>query len=144
VELGGEVGPEEVPGLLELDGESLVFTPRDQGRRPTRIPFRQIAKVRRLRGSPVLMVLRATPEGKRRTAFYFAQPPPLGALRHDAVERPTGLLAFRSPRKKARRQNVGYLGVMNREKKATLAQWVQALRAALDRSDAAPEPSPES
>ena len=75
-----------------------------------------IAKVRRLRGSPVLMVERTTSAGSRRTAFTRAAP----AARRAGwgpVERPAGFDRFRAPRK-ARRDNVGYLGLMNREKKA--------------------------
>ncbi len=56
------------------------------------------------------MVERTTASGPRRTAFYFVQPPPLSALLGTTVERPSGLAAFRNPKRKARRDNVGYLG----------------------------------
>jgi hypothetical protein len=76
------------------------------------------------------MVERTTASGPRRTAFYFVQPPPLSAIIGTKVERPSGLAAFRNPKRKARRDNVGYLGLTNREKKALLTEWVGAVRAA--------------
>jgi hypothetical protein len=131
VELGRDVPSEEVRGTLELEREALLFTPRDETLPSIRIPFASVHKVRRLRGSPILMVQRSTEHGERRTAFYFAQPPPLNALLGATPDRPMGLAAFRSPKRKARRDNVGYLGLMNREKKATLTEWVRALKAAI-------------
>lgn len=133
VELAKDVGREETKGTLQLDGEGLLFTPSDGTRSMLRIGPSDVRKVRRLRGSPVLMVERATPVGSRRTAFYFVQPPPLGTLLGETVERPSGLAAFRSPRRKARRDNVNYLGLMNREKKATLNEWVRAVKEAVAR-----------
>ncbi|MEX2420431.1 MAG: hypothetical protein WD670_01300, partial [Actinomycetota bacterium] len=134
VELEKEAALEEVRGTLQLADGALVFTPRAEGRTVSRIPLSDVARVRRLRGSPVLMVFHASTHGERRTAFYFAQPPPIGAYIGDLpAERPQGLSlsAFRSPKRKARRDNVGYLGVMNREKKAMLTEWVRAVRAAI-------------
>jgi hypothetical protein len=48
-------------------------------------------------------------------------------------ERPSGLGAFRSPKRRARRDNVNYLGVTNRDKKAVLSEWVRAVREAMAR-----------
>jgi len=137
VELAKEVEPDEIKGTLELSDSALLFIPLDEGRPGLRIPLTDILKVRRLRGSPVLMVERMMQTGPRRTAFYFAQPPPLNALLGTAPERPSGLAAFRSPKRKARRDNVNYLGLTNREKKETLAEWVRALREAMAGSSAA-------
>ena len=134
VELADERGPDEIKGTLELSGAALLFTPQDEALPGLRIPVADIVKVRRLRGSPVLMVERAFSTGRRRTAFYFAQPPPLGTLLGTATpEKPTGLSALRNPKRKARRDNVNYLGLTNREKKAVLAEWVRAVRAAMAR-----------
>lgn len=130
VELGKDVRQDEIKGTLELGEDALLFSPNDETRPALRIALRDIGKVRRLRGSPVLMVERTTPAGMRRTAFYFAQPPPLDALLGAPTERPSGFAAFRSPKRKARRDNVGYLGLMNREKKALLSEWVRAVKAA--------------
>jgi hypothetical protein len=65
-----------------------------------------------------------------RTAFYFVQPPPLTAFQEGQAERAT-LATLRDPRRKARRQNVGYLGVMNRTKKPQVREWERAVRAAV-------------
>jgi len=139
VELGKDVQPDEIKGTLELSVDALLFTPNDEARPALRIALRDIAKVRRLRGSPVLMVERIVSAGSRRTAFYFAQPPPLSALLGAPTERPTGFAAFRSPKRKARRDNVGYLGLMNREKKASLTEWVRAVKTAVSKGTSGPD-----
>jgi hypothetical protein len=132
VELGPETAKDDVKGTLVLEGDALAFAPADEAHTTVRIPLVSVSKVRRLRGSPVLMVVHGAREASRRTAFYFAQPPPLGALLgQEQMERPRGLEAFRNPKRRARRDNVGYLGVTNREKKAVLTEWVRAVRAAL-------------
>ena len=135
VELEKDARLEDVKGTLRLAEDALVFEPREEGRRPeARIALEEIVKVRRLRGSPVLIVVRSTPAGERRTAFYFVQPPPIAVITGETVERPTKtrtLSDLRNPRRKARRQNVSYLGVMNREKKQALNDWVRAVRAAI-------------
>jgi hypothetical protein len=137
VELAKDVEPDEIKGTLELSGAALLFTPLDEARPGLRIALTDIVKVHRLRGSPVLMVERTIATGPRRTAFYFAQPPPLNALLGTTPERPSGLAAFRSPKRKARRDNVNYLGLTNREKKETLEEWVRAVREAMANSSAA-------
>ena len=134
VELGKPESSEEVKGTLELSHTDLIFTPRDEARPTVKIPLDEIAKVKRLRGSPVLMVLRETAAGQDRTAFYFAQPPPIGAIRGEPVARRTGISAFRNPRRQARRDNISYLGLMNRENKAALKEWVRAVDAAAGRA----------
>jgi hypothetical protein len=139
VELGKDVQPDEIKGTLELGGDVLLFSPNDEARPAIRIALRDIAKVRRLRGSPVLMVERTTSSGSRKTAFYFAQPPPLATLLGAPVERPAGLAAFRNPKRKARRDNVGYLGLMNREKKAAISEWVSAVRAGVSKAVSGPD-----
>jgi len=133
VELTRDTAQDDVKGTLELESDALAFSPTDGGRSDVRIPFTAISKVRRLRGSPVLMVVHEEATGPRRTAFYFAQPPPLGVLlgRQEPMERPRGLEAFRSPKRRARRDNVGYLGITNREKKDLLTEWVRAVREAI-------------
>ena len=139
VELGKDVQPDEIKGILELGTDVLLFTPIDEARPALRILLTDVARVRRLRGSPVLMLERTTAAGSRRTAFYFAQPPPLNALLGTSPERPSGLSAFRSPRRKARRDNVGYLGLMNREKKAAVSEWVRAVKDAIARGGSGPD-----
>jgi hypothetical protein len=41
------------------------------------------------------------------------------------------LAALRNPKRKARRDNVGYLGLSNRAKKDELVAWERAVRAAI-------------
>jgi hypothetical protein len=130
VELGKPESSEEVKGTLELSHTDLIFTPRDEARPNVKIPLGEITKVKRLRGSPVLMVLRETASGQERIAFYFAQPPPIGAIQGEPVERRTGISAFRNPKRQARRDNISYLGLMNRENKAALKEWAKAVDAA--------------
>jgi hypothetical protein len=139
VELGKDVHPDEIKGTLELGDQALLFSPNDEARPAIRIALHDIAKVRRLRGSPVLMVERTTSAGSRKTAFYFAQPPPLAVLMGASVEQPVGFDRFRSPKRKARRDNVGYLGLMNREKKAALSEWVRAVKDAVSKTASGPD-----
>jgi hypothetical protein len=68
VELAKDVEPDEVKGTLELSDAALLFSPLDEALPGLRIPLSDIVKVRRLRGSPVLMVQRTLGEGARRTA----------------------------------------------------------------------------
>jgi hypothetical protein len=139
VELGKDVEPDEIKGTLELSDQALLFSPDEEARPMMRISLHDIAKVRRLRGSPVLMVERTTSAGARKTAFYFAQPPPLAVLMGAPVERPVGFDRFRSPKRKARRDNVGYLGLMNREKKSALTEWVRAVKDAVSKAASGPD-----
>jgi hypothetical protein len=134
VELGGPESSEEVKGTLELSQRDLIFTPRDEALPTMKIPLDAISKVKRLRGSPVLMVLRETAAGPDRIAFYFVQPPPIGAIRGEPTERRTGISAFRNPKRQARRDNISYLGLMNRENKAVLKEWADAVGAAVGRA----------
>jgi hypothetical protein len=128
VELAPESSLEEVKGSLALSSDALVFTPRDEQRAERRYALRELVQARRLRGSPVLMILRQGPEGPRRTAFYFVQPPP---LERDAPARPGPLGLGRNTRRKVRRQNVSYLGLWNKEKKALLREWERQVKSAV-------------
>jgi hypothetical protein len=129
VELQPGSSLEEVQGSLALETEALVFTPRDGHGPERRYPLAEIARARRLRGSPVLMIVHAPAREQRRTAFYFVQPPPLvpTAESRKAV---LGPLAGGSPRK-VRRRNASYLGLSNREKKQDLHEWERAVQEAL-------------
>jgi hypothetical protein len=129
VELGPETALDDTKGTLELEGDALVFTPAVEGRGGIRIPLEQISRIRRLRGSPVLMVSRSAEGPTRRTAFYFAQPPPLGVLLGKQEDHRPGLAGFRNPRRRARKENAQYLGTVNRDRRAVLTEWVRAVRA---------------
>jgi hypothetical protein len=130
VELGPNSALEEVKGSLSLTSDALVFTPRDETRAPERFPFAQISRARRLRGSPVLMVVRGHSDGDRRFAFYFVQPPALERP-EPIAQRPTPFGIGRNTKRKVRRQNVSYLGMWNQEKKALLREWERQVRTAI-------------
>ncbi len=117
-------------GTLSLQPETLVFEPRNAGATPMRISLGAVRKVRRLRGSPVLLVAHEHDGAVLETAFYFVQPPPLEpVVAH--VDRPTPLSFRRFSKRRARRQNVGYLGMSNRDKREVVAAWERDVRAAI-------------
>jgi hypothetical protein len=113
-------------GTLALEGGHLVFEPRSPSASPLRIPLEAIRRVRRLRGSPVLLVVHARSEMTLETAFYFVQPPPLEPV-ISGRDRPTVLSFGRGSKRRARRENVGYLGTGNRQKRVEIEEWVRAL-----------------
>jgi hypothetical protein len=147
VELGRDSDLKEHKGALSLDASSLRFAPTKEAGTEVEFPLREIRQVKRLRGSPVLLIVRGADGVVRRTAFYFVQPPPLPTEHGGtAAADPRGLvnpgsfrlgafanqrLSFRNPRRRARKQNVGYLGIMNKEKKAEIAEWERAVREAV-------------
>jgi hypothetical protein len=120
---------EEVKGSLTLADDALVFTPNDEHRPERRYGLTDLARVRRLRGSPVLSIVFETPQGSKRVAFYFVQPPPLeppDETRREGLG-PLG----RTTKRKVRRQNVSYLGFANREKREVLREWERRVHAAV-------------
>ena len=129
VELGPGSRLDEVRGSLALVGQELLFTPRDQPGAERRYALEQVVQARRVRGSPVLMIVRETPEGPRRTAFYFVQPPPLERI--ETPQRPSVGGLGRNPKRRVRRQNASYLGLWSREKKAVLREWERQVKTAV-------------
>lgn len=105
-----------------------MFAPRKEEAPALRIPFGDVAKVKRLRGSPVLLLEHGHSGRPTQTAFYFVQPPPMEPPEGSATMRPTPLSFGRSGKRRARRQNVSYLGAWNREKKAQLREWEEEIR----------------
>ncbi len=119
-------------GSLVLEADALVFEPAD-GRAPRRIALAEIRKLRRLRGSPVLLVIHASGSVPTRIAYYFAQPPPLEGTQPSAQQRFTVVSMRKNSRRHVRRRNVGYLGMWNRQKKEELVSELErAVRAAMD------------
>jgi hypothetical protein len=140
VELGRDSDLREHKGVLSLGAETLRFAPWKDDRPEVEFPLREIRQVKRLRGSPVLLIVRTADGVVRRTAFYFVQPPPLPTERGSGAgadgPRPLSpgslrLGAFRNQRRRVRKQNVGYLGIMNKEKKAEIAEWERTVRQAV-------------
>jgi len=129
VELEPGSSLEEVQGSLTLETEALVFTPREGHGSERRYQLAEVARARRLRGSPVLLIVHEPSREPRRTAFYFVQPPPL-VPPDESRKAVLGPLAGGSPRK-VRRRNASYLGFSNRQKKQVLREWERAVQAAL-------------
>jgi hypothetical protein len=117
-------------GTLSLEPGQLVFEPRAQGAAVTRIPVGSIRRIRRLRGSPVLLVVHERNGTTIEMAFYFVQPPPLEPVVGQG-ERPTPFSFGRASRRRARRQNVGYLGFSARDKRGQIAEWVREVGEAM-------------
>jgi hypothetical protein len=133
VDLGS--GPStEVRGSLALASDELVFTPKDDVFPERRIALREIKETRRLRGSPVLLVVREPGLQPSRVAFYFVQPPPL-----EVPEDPMRVAMWgigRSAKRRVRRQNASYLGNWNRDKKELLVEWERQVKRAVEAAKA--------
>lgn len=123
-------------GTLAVEDGSIVFLEK---RVETRweIPLSEVRKVRRLRGSPVLMVHHGSPD-RLQTAFYFTQPPPLHQPETSEVERPdlSGVTlsagASRRGKKAMMRGNLTYLSNRNVSLKLVIDAWVKEIRRAVD------------
>jgi hypothetical protein len=122
---------QERRGILSLQPDAIVFEATD-GSEDLRIPLANVRRARRLRGSPVLLVAHDAGGRAARTAFYFVQPPPLEDFRREGEpERPAPLGFRKSSRRRARRQNIGYLGMWNRQLKVDIEEWERAIRDAV-------------
>jgi hypothetical protein len=136
VDLGVGVSSNERKGVLLLDEGHLRFAPWKDEAPEVAIPLVEVRRVKRLRGSPVLLVERSVGPHIARIAFYFVQPPPLETPKSDLPPWPArqgvmGTLTFRSKRR-VRRQNAGYLGMSNKEKKAEIVAWEVAVHEAIE------------
>ena len=126
-------GAGDVEGTLRLEGDALVF---EHAAKPAelRFPYATIAKVRRVRSSPIMVVGWAEDTRLKRTAFYFVQPPPLQPPSPEELarspDRPLGPLAQRRAASKRRhtRSNLGYLAIAARGMKPLVQAWVKELR----------------
>ena len=130
VQLGQRIPPTDVRGRLTLGDTGLEFSAVKPGD-DSRIEYAAIRKVKRIRGSPVLLVDSVDEGAKRRTAFYFSQPPPLTPVpRTPTIDPPGPLGPFRraTPSKRqVARMNLGYLrstSVTNRE---LVRDWERAI-----------------
>lgn len=107
----------EAKGTLELQPDALVFTAAD-GQSHQRIELSDIRRSRKVVASPILMIEHIVGGAEARTAFYFAQPPPL---------EPSGRTSMR----KTRRIGATYLGTSNRQLKDEVIGWERAVREAV-------------
>ncbi|HEY6567713.1 MAG TPA: hypothetical protein VI341_09365, partial [Actinomycetota bacterium] len=135
----GDLG--ERKGLLTLDAEGLVF--RDESLEQVRtLRLEQVRRVKRVRGSPILLVSHEEDRGVKETAFYFAEPPPLAPADPFAVSeasastgRPLSPLAAmrRTSKKRHMRENVRYLTAKSGSRKPEIQAWVEEITARLQR-----------
>lgn len=116
--------PLDVRGILSLGDDALEFTD-DEGA-VTLIAFSEVARAKRLRGSPVLLIAR-TGANAGETAFYFAQPPSLRppdpaslSLREATRRRPS--------KRRQQRDNTGYLTGFGTMLKPTIDAWAAEVR----------------
>jgi hypothetical protein len=126
---GGDL--REVEGTLRMDRDALVFT-AGTNQAETRLPFAVTRKVKRIVGSPVLVLTWTDPTGESaQTAFYFARPPPIraGADRRTAQPPPPTTLLRQPSRRRQRRENIGYLTSRSRSSRSTIKAWTSEIRA---------------
>jgi hypothetical protein len=113
--------PLDTKGTLALHETEVAFSGEDG--REMRIPLGRVRQIKRVLGSPIMIIAHDGDEGRRRTAFYFTQPPPL----HTAEEE------NRIRRKRAKKASVGYLGRQNVDRKPLIKGWVEEIREAIGR-----------
>lgn len=121
---------DDIRGELDLEDDAVVFTEAKTGGQH-RFPFAEVGKARRVRGSPILMLIHRREGKPQRVAFYFSQPPPLnppepGSLPSAGLDtRPTGPFgAFRRTTKRRHmKTNIGYLSMANSAKREEIQEW---------------------
>jgi hypothetical protein len=114
------VSNDDAKGMLTLEETHLVFAIEEGS---LRIALAEITKVKRVFGSPILMVNQAG-DKPAKFAFFFVKPPPL------EPQKP------RQTKRKVRKQGTAYLGQSNRELKPLLIAWERDLREAIGRAEA--------
>jgi hypothetical protein len=129
VPLGAGVAPDDVRGTLRLGAGAVAFTAH--AGTEMLLPYAAIRRVRRIRGSPVLVIDWDDAGDRRRTALYFSQPPPLDApppslssLRRG----PLGALGRSgSSKRQVARTNVSYLRTMALSRRDVVRAWERAV-----------------
>jgi hypothetical protein len=128
-----ELSTEDVEGTLELADGALHFTSVDEQTRT--ITLTDVTKVKRIIGSPVMLV-HSTEHGKaRHTAFYFRKPPPLKPPETSVDNVPTLIGPFNRSKppskRKQRRANASYLATVSTDAGEEVRDWLKATRAAV-------------
>jgi len=124
--------PDDVEGTLTLEDEALRFDSPSLGIRT--ISLTAVERVKRIWGSPVLLVRSVEDGDKRVTAFYFSKPPPLHPDQAASDEPPPTLIFNRNrapSKRKQRRRNAGYLANASNFLGDDLEVWVKETRAAV-------------
>jgi hypothetical protein len=129
----GDIADRE--GTLSIEEDALVFADRSTGERRG-LPFRTIRSAKRVKASPILLVVHAEGTQRLETAFYFSQPPPLdapapGSTGTNAMGRPLGPFAAmrRSSKRRHQRENVKYLATEAGRLKDTIQRWAEEIGA---------------
>ena len=131
---------DDIKGTLVLGDDAVVFTD-SRSSAQTRFPLAGLRKPKRVRGSPILMLVDQTATGLRRTAFYFSQPPPMHPPEPGTTSLPTGQSARqvgafgafrRTSKRRHMRTNIGYLTTMNASHKPMIDAWVAEIGARID------------
>jgi hypothetical protein len=126
----------EVEGEIDLTGDAMVFTGKEDGE-PVSFAFTSVRRAKRLRGSPVMLLEWQIDDEPRKTAFYFSQPPPLAppepgqtTLPGDPfTTRPTGAFGAirRSSKRRHQKTNIQYLQTVGIRQKDEIKAWVDAI-----------------
>jgi hypothetical protein len=100
-----------IKGYLVLETEHLSFT-SELGDVEIRIPLSDVKHVRRIHGSPVMVI----DHGGGVAAFYFAQPPPVISAKMPLTKR------------RERGAALTYLGDTNANRRKDVKRWVRVVK----------------
>jgi hypothetical protein len=131
----------DVRGTLSLEADAVVFK-EAISTIESRFPLEHMQKPKRVRGSPILLVVHRVNGELQRMAFYFSQPPPLRppepgstSLPGRGIEaRPMGAFGAmrRSSKRRHMRSNLGYLTTANASYRRVIQEWVVEIGARID------------
>jgi hypothetical protein len=133
-----DLGPDDVEGTLALGSQALVFTASGPASTRT-IALTDVHKVKRIVGSPVLLVRSLENDAKRTTAFYFTKPPALHPEQPAPDTPPPTLMGpfartGQPSKRKQRRNNAGYLASATHMVSGDLRAWTSAIRTAVSQA----------
>lgn len=109
-----------IKGRLALEPSRLVFTPESPDEIPVAFPLRDVKRVGKTPGSPVVQVRMRRPHTPRVFWFYFVEPPRLGPAED---RRPVANL---SPYKRGKTK----LALWNDLRGDEVGEWVERIRGA--------------
>jgi hypothetical protein len=128
-----ELSTDDVEGTLALEEEALRFTTWDEQTRT--IPLADVTKVKRIFGSPVLLVHSTEGGRQRHTAFYFRKPPPLQPPEPSIDDAPSLIGPFNrtkpTSKRRQRRANASYLATASTSASEQVRDWLLETRKAV-------------